>query len=80
MTPSIELGAHELLREFAQIGLGVACVMKEFSLDYLQKGILFELNIADPLPPRAIAVCYAKKLPLSPAAERFIDILLQPGQ
>ena len=80
VTPSIELGAHELLLEFAQIGLGVACVMKEFSLDYLQKGILFELNIADPLPPRAIAVCYAKKLPLSPAAERFIDILLQPGQ
>ena len=37
LIPEIELGSHDLLLELAKINLGVACVIKEFSKEYLEK-------------------------------------------
>ena len=35
LRPEIELGAHSLLLEFARIGLGIACVTREFCTEAL---------------------------------------------
>ncbi|AXI00495.1 LysR family transcriptional regulator [Sporosarcina sp. PTS2304] len=73
--PEFELGSHELLLEFAHINLGIACVVKEFSADYLDSGKLHEVEFLDPIPKRSIGVCYLKGVSLSPAATKFIGIL-----
>lgn len=73
LSASIELGAHELLLQFAQIGLGVCCVIKEFSQKYLEDGSVFELEMRKPVPPRSIGCCYPKRIELSPAAKKFIE-------
>ncbi|MEL7609569.1 MAG: LysR family transcriptional regulator [Bacillota bacterium] len=75
--PEIELGAHSLLVEFARIGLGIACVTREFAANALAHGELFELELATPMPPRAIGLITLEGVPLSAAAERFIQIVMR---
>lgn len=73
--PEIELGSYDLLLEFAKINLGIACVIKEFSQEYLKSGIVYEIPMAEEIPERNIGICYLKSIPLSPASARFVDIL-----
>ncbi|WP_425447388.1 LysR family transcriptional regulator [Dethiothermospora halolimnae] len=73
--PEIELGSHDLLLEFAKINLGISCVVKEFSKQYLDKGVLYELPITEKIPKRGIGVCFLKSLSLSPSSVKFVEIL-----
>lgn len=73
--PEIELGSHELLLEFAKINLGVSCVIREFSQEYLQVGVLYEVQTIEEIPKRSIGVCSLKSVSLSPASEKFVDLL-----
>lgn len=73
LAPEIELGSHDLLLSFARIGLGVSCVIREFSESFIQNGELAELKLSQPIPPRKLAIAYLKDISLSPAAKRFIE-------
>ncbi len=75
LTPSIELGAHELLLQLAKINLGISCVVKEFSEEYLKNNFVFEIKQKNPIPPRAIGYCYSKNLHLTPTMKEFISFL-----
>lgn len=74
ITPEIELGAHELLLKFAQIGLGVSCVIREFSTAYFDDRSLFQLELEQPVTPRSIALCYSGVSPLSEASQEFVNM------
>jgi len=73
--PEIELGSHDLLLEFARINLGISCVIREFSQEYLKKKELFEIKINENIPKRNIGICFLKSVSLSPTSERFVQIL-----
>lgn len=73
--PEIELGAHDLLLEFARIGLGVACVIKEFCGEYLENKELFELPLVTPVPPRFVGLCRLSGVTPSLAATAFMQLL-----
>mgnify|MGYP002401650869 CR=1 FL=1 len=75
ISPEIELGSHDLLLELARINLGVACVIRQFSTDYLESGLLYELKLKEPIPARSIGVCYLKGVPLSPASTKFVKLI-----
>lgn len=75
LQPKIELGAHELLLKLAQVNLGVSCVIKEFSLEYLNKGLVNEVKLSTPLPERSIAYAYLKRRTLSASSTKFIELL-----
>jgi DNA-binding transcriptional LysR family regulator len=75
LIPEIELGSHELLLEFAKINLGLACVIREFSQNYLDNGILLEVPLREPIPARSVGYCYLKRVPLSPASAAFVETL-----
>lgn len=76
LEPDIELGAHELLLQFASIGLGVSCVIKEFSGKYLESGEVRELELTKPVPARAMGCCHSSATELSPAAKKFLETVL----
>ncbi|WRK55858.1 LysR family transcriptional regulator substrate-binding protein [Coprobacillaceae bacterium CR2/5/TPMF4] len=61
LNPSIELGAHNLLLDFAKAGLGISCVIKEFSQEYLNQNILHEVKTISSLPRRSIGYAYLKE-------------------
>lgn len=73
--PEIELGSHDLLLEFARINLGISCVIREFSQEYLKKGVLHEVNLKEAIPARSIGVCSLKGVSLSPSSTKFVEIL-----
>lgn len=75
INPEIELGSHELLLEFARINLGVACVVKEFSKEYLDQKGLYEIRLMQPIPRRSIGCCFLKSVSLSAAAKEFLSIM-----
>ena len=75
ISPEFELGSFDLLLEFAKINLGIACVVKEFSKDYLEQGLLYEVKVLEEIPSRSIGVCYLKSVPLSLASTKFVEIL-----
>lgn len=73
VSPVFELGSHDLVIEFTKINLGISCVTKEFSMDYLERGELFEVMLEEEIPKRSIGICYLKNVPLSRAGSKFID-------
>lgn len=75
LKPEFELGSHDLLLELAAANLGVACVTREFAGEKLANGSLVELPMAQPIPPRAVGICTLAHVPLSRAAEAFLEIL-----
>ncbi|GAA0114639.1 LysR family transcriptional regulator [Clostridium senegalense] len=71
----IELGSHDLLLEFAKINLGIACVVKEFSSNYLENKILYEIKTVEQIPKRNIGFGFLKSVSLSPASKKFVELL-----
>ena len=77
LKPEMELGAHHLLLEFTHANLGNACVVKEFSHDFLDKNKVYELKLKKPLPSRSIGYGYLKRRSLSQATLKFIELIDQ---
>lgn len=75
ISPDFELGSHHLLLEFAKINLGVACVTREFSQEYLDKGLLHEVQLLEEIPKRSIGVCFLKSVSLSAASTKFLELI-----
>lgn len=71
----IELGSIDLLVEFARRGFGVAYVTRSFVEEELAAGTLIELQTMDDVPTRTIGVAVHREMPLSLAAERFLQVL-----
>lgn len=73
VSPVFELGSYDLLIEFTRINLGISCIIKEFSKDYIEKGYLYEVLLEEEIPKRSIGICYLKNVSLSRAAKRFVE-------
>lgn len=74
LQPEIELGSHDLLLEFAKFNFGIACVIEEFSQEYLKSKQLYKIQITDEIPVRSIGFCFLKSVSLSAAAKRLMKI------
>ena len=77
LKPEIELCSHELLVDLATIGLGVACITREFALPALQSGQIRELRTIPEIPERSLSVCTLQDVAPSPAAEEFLRFWAQ---
>ena len=75
LRPEIELGSSDLLVEFAVVGLGVACVVREFVGPELQSGRLREVMLTEEAPARKAGIVSVKDVPMSRAAGEFARLL-----
>ncbi len=73
--PEIELATSDLLVQFARRGLGISCVVRNFAEEYISNGSLFELQLKERINPRKIGVIKLQGVPLTTAANRFMDLL-----
>lgn len=69
----IEVSTMDLLIEFASIGIGVACVIKNFVEKELRNGSLIEIPMPVHIPKRNIGLVYQKKLYKNPALDTFLN-------
>ena len=75
LKPEIEIGSMEFLIELAKIGIGTACVIREFVVKELESGILYELPTTPRPSPREIGIITKEQIPISKASKRFIEYL-----
>ncbi|HHW48009.1 MAG TPA: LysR family transcriptional regulator [Clostridiaceae bacterium] len=75
ISPEIELGSIDLLIQFAKIGLGISCVVRNFVDEEIREGDLYEIKLIEPIPERKVGIATLKDFPLSAAAGKFIEIL-----
>lgn len=76
LIPEIELATSDLIVQFALRGLGLGCVVRNFAAEQLKDGTLFELPLEIPIPPRDVCIIQSKKLPVSPAAKKLLDMMI----
>lgn len=72
----IEATSMEMLIDFAKIGLGVACVIKQFVKDETEKGELVEIPMHINIPRRSVGFVYSKESLPSEAAKKFVNTFL----
>lgn len=70
----IEVSTMDLLIDFAKIGLGIACVIREFVEEELKNGELIEFPIPTPIPSRQIGFTYSKSGKMNHATEKFLEM------
>lgn len=69
----IEVSTMDSLIEFATIGIGIACVIKNFVEKELKNGTLIEIPMPFDIPKRNIGFIYNQKKYTNPALESFLD-------
>ncbi|MGN1084030.1 MAG: LysR family transcriptional regulator substrate-binding protein, partial [Lachnospiraceae bacterium] len=69
----LEVSNMDLLIEFAKIGLGIGCVIREFVEKELQDGTLTELPPIHPIAKRTVGFAYNKNAAQSDSVKRFIN-------
>jgi DNA-binding transcriptional LysR family regulator len=75
LVPQIELGSHDLLLSFAEIGLGIAAAVLEYSQKELERGSLKRVALTEEIPTRQVALIYQSRTPLTFSAKEFINML-----
>ena len=63
----------DLLIEFAKMGIGISCVVRQFVSEELASGALMEIELSDPVPPREIGFLYNRIQPFNDNISRFIN-------
>lgn len=72
LNPDIEVANWDLMIKLVIKGMGVGCLPREYCLDELASGELFELNVEPPLPSRGVGIALAKNVQPSFAVREFI--------
>ncbi len=73
---AIEVSDLDLLIEFSKIGIGIACVIRNFVQDELDQQTLTEVPIPLQIPPRNVGIAYKEQHLKNKALSAFIDFFL----
>lgn len=73
--PEFELATSDMIVQFALRSLGVGSVVRDFAIEYLEDGTLFELRFNKMIPKREICIVTDAGGPLSKAAEELLKTL-----
>ena len=77
LTEIIEVGNMDLLIEFAKIDLGIACVIREFVQEELERKELKEVSLGRAIPKREVGFVYSANTPKdNPAIAEFMKYIL----
>lgn len=70
----LEINDMDLLIEFAKMGIGISCVVKQFVECELSSSALIEIKLSKSIPPREIGFLYNRVQPFNDNILKFINI------
>lgn len=73
--PEFELSTSDMIVQFALRNLGIGCVVREFAMEAVESGLLFELRFNKMIPKRQFCVVTSRKAPLGVAAGKLLEIM-----
>lgn len=68
----LEINNMDLLIDFASIGMGVACVVREFVSSYIESGQVIEIPLEYDIPERTVGFIYNEHS-LNSTAKKFLE-------
>lgn len=74
----LEINNMDLLIDFASIGMGVACVVREFVSSYIESGQVLEIPLGYDIPERTVGFIYDEHN-LNTTAKKFLDLCKSEG-
>lgn len=77
LTPEFELATSAMLIQFAVRNLGIASVVEDFAAVHIKSGELFLLAFNRELPKRKFCIVSNERIPMSAAASRLLQYLLE---
>lgn len=77
LSPEFELATSDMIVQFAVQNLGIGCVVQDFAKRYLDAEELFVLQFDKQIPKHQICVVNDERLPLSLAAGKLMELLMQ---
>ena len=75
LQPEFELANSDMIVQFALRNLGIGCVVRDYAVQDLESGMLFELMFNKMIPKRQFCVVTNSKTPYSVAAGKLLDII-----
>lgn len=69
----LEINNMDLLIDFASIGMGVACVVKEFAGNHINSGSIRELPLDNPIKERTVGFVYPVSKNKTNALKKFLS-------
>ena len=73
--PDIEVAGHEVLIQLAKIGLGIACIPREYIKDLLDNGELVEIRTEPAMPTRALGLVIPDNNDMNFCTKEFINLI-----
>lgn len=74
---TLEVSTMDLLIEFARIGLGIGCVIRDFVLGDLNSGTLLEVDTGIAFPKREIGVVFRREQQSLPVVQSFLRTIVE---
>lgn len=76
LKPEFELATSDIIVQFSIRNMGVGEVVEDFAREYIESGELIRLEFKEKIPKRNICIATSKRIPLSNAAVKMLDICL----
>lgn len=76
LNPEFELSTSELIVQFAEMDMGIGCIVKDFAKESLERGKLFELKLEEELPPRKLCIITGTHNSVSKAGQVLLDSII----
>lgn len=70
--PAVEVNSWGFMKHLVMNGMGIGCIPREYSMNKLSNGSLFELNVNPPMPVRSVGMALPKKVNMTFALQSFI--------
>lgn len=75
LKPEFELAMSDIIVKFASRNLGIGCVVRDFAIEAIETGDLFELKFKESIPGRHFCIITGNNNPISKAAKELLGML-----
>ena len=72
--PAIEVNSWGFMKQLVENGMGIGCIPREYALNRMSHGTLFELDVEPQMPSRSVGMALPKNANMSYALRAFINL------
>ena len=77
--PAVEVNSWGFMKHLVMNGMGIGCIPREYSMNKLSNGSLFELKVTPPMPVRSVGMALPRKVNMTFALQSFINLFSENG-
>lgn len=74
LRPAVEVGSWGFMKHLVMLGMGIGCLPREYSLNKLSSGAIFELSVDPPLSVRSVGMALPETVNMTFALQAFLNL------